>query len=268
MSFRSDKAIAPVRQSNGPLVELDQVEKQFGSHQVLRGVSFAVNSGEVCCIIGPSGSGKTTMLRCINRLETIDGGMIYFEGEPVGLKVNGGKLYEMKPRDLAEQRSHMGMLFQSFNLFPHKNVIENVIEAPLLVQKANKEVALQEARILLDRVGLLEKADAYPENLSGGQQQRVAIARSLAMRPRLMLFDEPTSALDPELVGEVLSVMRDLANDGMTMVVVTHEMAFAREAADSVIFMDEGRIVESGSASDVINNPQEKRTQSFLARVT
>ena len=208
------------------------------------------------------------MLRCINRLETIDGGMIYFEGEPVGLKVKGGKLFEMKPRDLAAQRSHMGMLFQSFNLFPHKNVIENIIEAPLLVQKVNKEVAIKEARILLDRVGLLEKAEAYPESLSGGQQQRVAIARSLAMRPRLMLFDEPTSALDPELVGEVLGVMRDLANDGMTMVVVTHEMAFAREAADTVIFMDEGRIVESGSAVSVINDPQEKRTKSFLARVT
>ena len=251
----------------GPLVRVDRVEKSFGSHKVLSGVSFDVAFGEVCCIIGPSGSGKTTMLRCINRLETIDAGMVYFEGEPVGLRLRGGKLYEMKPRELAEQRSRMGMLFQSFNLFPHKTVLENVIEAPLFVQKVHKERALTDAKQLLERVGLADKANAYPDNLSGGQQQRAAIARSLAMRPRLMLFDEPTSALDPELVGEVLSVMRDLANDGMTMVVVTHEMAFAREAADTVIFMDGGSIVERGTAADVIGNPKEVRTRTFLARV-
>ena len=253
--------------STDPLIRVDSVEKSFGTQKVLDGVSFEVASGDVCCIIGPSGSGKTTMLRCINRLETIDAGMVYFEGEPVGLRLRGEKLFEMKPRDLAEQRSRMGMLFQSFNLFPHKTVLENVIEAPLQVKKQHREQAVAEAKQLLDRVGLATKADAYPDNLSGGQQQRVAIARSLAMRPRLMLFDEPTSALDPELVGEVLAVMRDLANDGMTMVVVTHEMAFAREAADRVIFMDGGSIVESGSASDVIGDPQETRTKSFLARV-
>jgi polar amino acid transport system ATP-binding protein len=253
--------------SSMPLVRVDQVKKSFGAQTVLDGVSFDVALGEVCCIIGPSGSGKTTMLRCINRLETIDAGMVYFEGDPVGVRLRGEKLYEMKPRELAEQRSRMGMLFQSFNLFPHKTVLENVIEAPLLVKKTDREKAIVEAKQLLERVGLSNKADAYPDNLSGGQQQRVAIARSLAMRPRLMLFDEPTSALDPELVGEVLSVMRDLANDGMTMIVVTHEMAFAREAADTVIFMDGGAIVERGVPADVIGNPQEVRTKAFLARV-
>jgi polar amino acid transport system ATP-binding protein len=263
----ASNGVAPLGTATDPLIRVDAVEKSFGSQKVLDGVSFEVASGDVCCIIGPSGSGKTTMLRCINRLETIDAGMVYFEGEPVGLRVRGEKLYEMKPRELAEQRSRMGMLFQSFNLFPHKTVLENVIEAPVMVKRQQREVAISEAKVLLDRVGLASKADAYPDNLSGGQQQRVAIARSLAMRPRLMLFDEPTSALDPELVGEVLSVMRDLANDGMTMVVVTHEMAFAREAADRVIFMDGGSIVESGSAHDVIGNPQEIRTKSFLARV-
>jgi polar amino acid transport system ATP-binding protein len=250
-----------------PLVRVDRVTKSFGDQTVLDGVSFDVALGEVCCIIGPSGSGKTTMLRCINRLETIDAGMVYFEGDPVGVRLRDGKLREMKLRELAEQRSRMGMLFQSFNLFPHKTVLENVIEAPLLVKKTARNQAIVEAKQLLERVGLANKADAYPDNLSGGQQQRAAIARSLAMRPRLMLFDEPTSALDPELVGEVLNVMRDLANDGMTMIVVTHEMAFAREVADTVIFMDSGSIVESGSPADVIGNPQEVRTKAFLARV-
>jgi polar amino acid transport system ATP-binding protein len=255
------------RPLTGPVVRLDRVEKSFGSHRVLDGVSFEVAQGEVCCIVGPSGSGKTTMLRCINRLESIGGGMVYFEGEPVGLRLHGDRLFELKPRELADQRSRMGMVFQSFNLFPHKTVLDNVIEAPRTVRKIARREAIAQALPLLARVGLSDKANAYPENLSGGQQQRVAIARSLAMRPRLMLFDEPTSALDPELVGEVLSVMRDLAHDGMTMVVVTHEMAFAREVADTVIFMDGGRIVESGSPAEVLGNPREERTRAFLARV-
>lgn len=251
----------------GPLVRVDHVEKAFGRHKVLVDVSFDVDYGEVCCIIGPSGSGKTTMLRCINRLERIDGGMVYLEGEPVGLVVHGSKLHEMKERDLAEQRSRMGMVFQSFNLFAHKTVIENIVEAPIVVRKSNPAEAREKALALLKRVGLAEKADAYPSALSGGQQQRVAIARSLAMEPALMLFDEPTSALDPELVGEVLDVMKDLARSGMTMIIVTHEMGFAREVGDRVIFMDEGLVVEAGPSSQVLDNPQTDRAQSFLARV-
>jgi polar amino acid transport system ATP-binding protein len=235
---------------------------------VLNGISFEVSVGEVCCIIGPSGSGKTTLLRCINRLEKIEGGMIYVAGRPVGVSVHGTKLREMRPADLAAQRRDIGMVFQSFNLFPHKTVLANIIEAPMIVKKTPRKTATADAHALLARVGLADKAAAYPDQLSGGQQQRVAIARSLAMNPKLMLFDEPTSALDPELVGEVLAVMKDLAEDGMTMIVVTHEMGFAREVADKVIFMDDGDIVETGTPAEVLANPQQPRTRSFLARVS
>ena len=249
------------------LVVVDGVEKSFGANRVLRDVSFDVHPGEVCCIVGPSGSGKSTMLRCMNRLEAIDGGMIYFDGAPVGMRLAGEQLYEMRSRDLARQRLHMGMVFQAFNLFPHKTVLQNLIEAPMIVKRTRRAVATAEALSLLDRVGLGDKAYEYPDRLSGGQQQRVAIARSLAMHPKLMLFDEPTSALDPELVGEVLAVMKDLAEEGMTMVVVTHEMGFAREVGDKMIFMDGGYIVEEGTPKDVLSNPQHDRTKSFLARV-
>ena len=252
----------------GALVIVDRVRKAFRGNVVLNGISFDVAAGEVCCIIGPSGSGKTTMLRCINRLEKIDGGMIYVAGRPVGVAVHGLRLREMRPADLAAQRREIGMVFQSFNLFAHKTVLANIIEAPVIVRRTPKAAAIAEAHALLARVGLAEKADSYPDQLSGGQQQRVAIARSLAMHPKLMLFDEPTSALDPELVGEVLAVMRGLADDGMTMIVVTHEMNFAREVADKVIFMDDGDIVESGTPAEILGNPQHQRTRSFLARVS
>jgi polar amino acid transport system ATP-binding protein len=254
--------------SNEPLVIVDRVRKSFRHVPVLKGLSFEVSAGEVCCIIGPSGSGKTTVLRCINRLEKIDGGMIYVAGRPVGVTLHGSKLREMSPKDLADQRREIGMVFQSFNLFAHKTVLANIIEAPVIVKRVPRKTAVQEAQALLARVGLADKADAHPDQLSGGQQQRVAIARSLAMNPKLMLFDEPTSALDPELVGEVLAVMKDLANDGMTMIVVTHEMGFAKEVADKVIFMDDGDIVESGSPAEVLGSPRQQRTQSFLARVS
>jgi polar amino acid transport system ATP-binding protein len=249
------------------VVSVDHVRKSFGHTHVLKDVSFEVRPGEVCCIIGPSGSGKSTMLRCLNRLEAIDAGMIYFQGAPMGMRLVRDRLYEMRPRDLARQRLHMGMVFQSFNLFPHKTVLQNVIEAPLVVKRTDKRTAVAEAMELLDKVGLTEKAHEYPERLSGGQQQRVAIARSLAMHPKLMLFDEPTSALDPELVGEVLAVMKSLADDGMTMIVVTHEMGFARDVGDHLIFMDDGYIVETGKPADVLTAPQHARTRAFLARV-
>jgi polar amino acid transport system ATP-binding protein len=250
-----------------PLLKVERVEKSFGSNKVLRGIDFEVRSGDVTCIVGPSGSGKSTMLRCINRLERINAGIILLEGKPVGFCERGDKLVEMSSAELAAQRRDMGMVFQAFNLFPHKTAAENVMEAPLVVKKVDRTKARAEALELLDRVGLAEKADAYPDQMSGGQQQRVAIARSLAMQPKLMLFDEPTSALDPELVGEVLTVMKGLAEDGMTMVVVTHEMGFAREVADELIFMDGGLVVEHGKPADVLGNPQHQRTQAFLARI-
>ena len=252
-----------------PLVIVDRVCKSF--HQnvpVLNGLSFEVSPGEVCCIIGPSGSGKSTLLRCINRLEKIDSGMIYVAGRAVGVTLHGQKLHEMRPKMLADQRRDIGMVFQNFNLFAHKTVLANIIEAPMIVKKTPRKTAVRDAHALLTRVGLADKAAAYPDQLSGGQQQRVAIARSLSMNPKLMLFDEPTSALDPELVGEVLAVMKDLAEGGMTMIVVTHEMAFARDVADKVIFMDGGDIVETGSPAEVLRNPKHARTQSFLARVS
>jgi len=250
-----------------PLLRVEKLSKSYGSHQVLKSISMTVNAGDVTCIVGPSGSGKSTFLRCLNWLEVPNGGTIYLEGEPVGMRWRSGKLYEMTPNQLAAQRQQIGMVFQGFHLFPHKTALENIIEAPIVVKGVRKADAEREARILLDKVGLADRADYYPRQLSGGQQQRVAIARSLAMQPKLMLFDEPTSALDPELVGEVLGVMRQLAEDGMTMVVVTHEMAFARDVADHLIFMDGGIIIEAGRPKQVMSCPQHPRTRAFLSRV-
>jgi len=250
-----------------PMVVADRVVKSFGSHTVLKDISLTVNRGEVVCVIGPSGSGKSTFLRCINHLEKLDGGRIVVDDSLIGYRQRGDKIYELKPKEAAEQRKDIGMVFQRFNLFPHLTVLENIIEAPTQVKRQSKDAATARAMELLARVGLAEKAKAYPASLSGGQQQRVAIARALAMDPKLMLFDEPTSALDPELVGEVLDVMKQLAKDGMTMIVVTHEMGFAREVADSLIFMDGGVVVESGDPREVLSNPQHDRTRAFLSKV-
>ncbi len=250
-----------------PLLYVDRVSKSFGANRVLDGISMSVKAGDVTCVVGPSGSGKSTLLRCMNRLEVPDLGVVYLDGKPVGLRWRDDALYEMTPIELAAQRQQMGMVFQAFNLFSHRTALGNVAEALIVVKKMPRRKAMDEAAALLEKVGLAEKADVYPHKLSGGQQQRVAIARALAMRPKLMLFDEPTSALDPELVGEVLGVMRQLAEDGMTMVVVTHEMSFAREVADTVIFMDAGAIVESGPPNEVLGAPRHARTISFLKRV-
>lgn len=252
---------------NVTLVQASGVRKSFGPIQVLKGIDFSVNAGQVVCLIGPSGSGKSTMLRCINHLESIDGGELTVDGDHVGYELRGNVLHEIKEAEACRRRTQIGMVFQQFNLFPHMTVLENLIEAPMRVKKEKRELAKGRAAALLDRVGLQDKISSYPRQLSGGQQQRVAIARALAMEPKLMLFDEPTSALDPELVGEVIEVMADLAKSGMTMIVVTHEMEFARAAADSVIFMADGVIVEQGSPEAVLNNPQHERTRSFLARV-
>ena len=249
------------------MVRADDVHKSFGSLEVLKGIDLVVRSGEVCCVLGPSGSGKSTFLRCVNHLEKINAGKIFVDGDLVGYHERGGKLHEMKNSDVAKQRQAIGMVFQRFNLFPHMTVLQNVMEAPCKVKKEDKAVVRDRAAGLLDRVGLGAKKDNYPGQLSGGQQQRVAIARALAMQPKLMLFDEPTSALDPELVGEVLDVMKDLARDGMTMVVVTHEIGFAREVADTVVFLDQGRVVESGPPADVLSRPRHERAQAFLAAV-
>ncbi len=243
------------------------VHKRYRQEEVLKGIDLDVANGEVLCLIGPSGSGKSTFLRCINHLERIDAGRLYVDGALVGYRERGDCLYEMQPREVCRQRADIGMVFQRFNLFPHLTALQNVMEAPLHVRREPKAEAQERARALLERVGLAEKAGAYPSHLSGGQQQRVAIARALAMRPKLMLFDEPTSALDPELVGEVLAVMRGLTEDGMTMIVVTHEMAFARDAADSVAFMDGGVIVESGPPGEMLSRPRHERTRAFLSRV-
>ncbi|WP_327140832.1 amino acid ABC transporter ATP-binding protein [Nocardia sp. NBC_01327] len=253
--------------ASAPMVRAEQVYKNFGALNVLKGISLEVKRGEVMCLIGPSGSGKSTFLRCINHLEDVNAGRLYVDGVLVGYREKGGKLYELHPRDASKQRRDIGMVFQHFNLFPHRTVLENVIEAPTQVKKLKKTVAVARARELLDRVGLADKAYSYPAQLSGGQQQRVAIARALAMDPKLMLFDEPTSALDPELVGEVLGVMRELAADGMTMVVVTHEMGFAREVADQLVFMDAGVVVEAGDPREILANPQHDRTKAFLSRI-
>jgi polar amino acid transport system ATP-binding protein len=249
------------------MVRAERVCKNFGAVKVLKGISLEVQRGQVTCLIGPSGSGKSTFLRCINHLEQVDAGRLYVDGDLVGYAERGGKLHELHPRIAAKQRRDIGMVFQHFNLFPHRTVLGNIIEAPTLVKKVRRDDAVDRARHLLDRVGLSEKADAYPAQLSGGQQQRVAIARALAMEPKLMLFDEPTSALDPELVGEVLAVMKDLAAGGMTMMVVTHEMGFAREVADQLVFMDGGVVVESGPPQEVLSNPQQERTKGFLSRL-
>ncbi|MFC9767926.1 MULTISPECIES: amino acid ABC transporter ATP-binding protein [Rhodococcus] len=250
-----------------PMVKADRVCKNFGALKVLKGVSLEIDPGQVLCLVGPSGSGKSTFLRCINHLEQVNAGRLYVDGEIVGYSERGGKLYELHPRAAAKQRRDIGMVFQHFNLFPHRTALENIIEAPIQVKRLSKKKALERGRDLLEQVGLSEKADAYPAQLSGGQQQRVAIARALAMDPKLMLFDEPTSALDPELVGEVLTVMKDLAAGGMTMVVVTHEMGFAREVADQLVFMDAGVVVESGNPRELLANPQHDRTKLFLSKL-
>ncbi|MBB1155343.1 amino acid ABC transporter ATP-binding protein [Amycolatopsis sp. FU40] len=243
------------------------VRKNYGHTEVLKGIDLEVRKGQVVCLLGPSGAGKSTFLRCLNHLETIDGGQVWVDGEPIGFKLRGGKLYELREKDVARQRRDIGMVFQRFNLFGHRTALENVVEGPVRVLGADPAQARKEALDLLDRVGLADRAGAYPGQLSGGQQQRVAIARSLAMKPKLMLFDEPTSALDPELVGEVLAVMGTLAREGMTMVVVTHEMAFAAEAADEVVFLADGAVVETGPPERVLKSPEHERTRQFLARV-
>jgi polar amino acid transport system ATP-binding protein len=250
-----------------PMVEARQVHKRFGRLEVLKGIDLTVNQGEVLCLIGPSGSGKSTFLRCINHLEKIDAGELSVDGELVGYRHNGDRLHELRDREVCAMRAQIGMVFQRFNLFPHMSVLDNVTSGPSWVKKQDGAATEELARQLLARVGLADKVENYPNQLSGGQQQRVAIARALAMRPKLMLFDEPTSALDPELVGDVLDVMRSLAQDGMTMIVVTHEMGFAREVADSVVFMDAGVVVESGEPGVVLSSPRQERTRSFLSKV-
>ncbi|MGH3413448.1 MAG: amino acid ABC transporter ATP-binding protein [Marmoricola sp.] len=249
------------------MVHAVNVHKAFHHTEVLKGIDFDVAAGDVVCLVGPSGSGKTTFLRCINQLENIDAGRIWVDGELAGYEERSGRLHRLPDKRIAAQRREIGMVFQRFNLVPHMTALENVTEAPVKVKRKSRATARQDAVKLLDRVGLAEHKDHFPAQLSGGQQQRVAIARALAMDPKLMLFDEPTSALDPELVGEVLSVMRELALGGMTMIVVTHEMGFARDVADRVVFMDAGVVVEQGDPKDVINNPQHERTKAFLARI-
>jgi len=250
-----------------PLVRIQGVHKYFGSHHVLRGIDMEVKQGEVSVIIGPSGSGKSTLLRCVNLLETISAGRIYVRDELIGYREANGRLHDLTSKQVAAQRREIGMVFQRFNLFPHRTAVQNIIEAPTQVKRQSKAHAKTKALELLDRVGLADHSDHYPAQLSGGQQQRVAIARALAMEPELMLFDEPTSALDPELVGDVLNVMQDLAKSGMTMIVVTHEIGFAREVGDTLTFMDGGVVVESGDPRRVIADPQHARTKEFLSRV-
>jgi polar amino acid transport system ATP-binding protein len=248
-------------------VQAEGVRKSYGRFEALRGIDLEVVRGQVTCLIGPSGSGKSTFLRCINHLEKVTAGRLSVDGELVGYRQHGGKLYELRDKEVCAKRAKIGMVFQRFNLFPHMTALENVTLGPVRVKHESRSAAEERARKLLDRVGLADKLASYPSQLSGGQQQRIAIARALAMEPSLMLFDEPTSALDPELVGDVLDVMRGLAEDGMTMIVVTHEMGFAREVADSLIFMDEGVVVESGQPREMLANPKNERTRSFLAKV-
>jgi polar amino acid transport system ATP-binding protein len=249
------------------MVKAEGVHKRFGRLEVLKGIDLEVEPGQVMCILGPSGSGKTTFIRCINHLEKINAGRLWVDGELVGYRQVGDTLHELPDREVARKRTEIGMVFQRFNLFGHMTALGNVVEAPIRVKRMAKAVALDRGKVLLDRVGLSDKYDVYPSQLSGGQQQRVAIARALAMEPKLMLFDEPTSALDPELVGEVLDAMRTLAASGMTMVVVTHEIGFAREVGDVAVFMDGGVVVESGDPREVLVNPQHERTKSFLSKV-
>ena len=250
-----------------PALRVEGVRKSYGQVEVLKGIDIQVKPGEVACLVGPSGSGKSTFLRCINHLEKINSGRLYVHGELVGYQEKKGRLYELTDREVCRKRAEIGMVFQNFNLFQHMTVLENIIEAPTRVLKISKEEAVIHARELLEMVGLSGREDSLPKQLSGGQQQRVAITRALAMRPKLMLFDEPTSALDPELVGEVLTAMQDLATSGMTMIVVTHEMGFARKVADTVAFMDAGLIVESGPPDELLDNPQHERTKSFFSKV-
>jgi polar amino acid transport system ATP-binding protein len=252
---------------DAPMVKCEALRKSFGRNEVLKSIDLEVGRSEVMCVVGPSGSGKTTLLRCINHLESIDGGRLFVDGELIGYEQRGTKLYQRKASDIARQRRNIGMVFQRFNLFPHMTALQNITEAPIKVRGKKRDEAHEHGHSLLEQVGLAHKASAYPNQLSGGQQQRVAIARALAMEPKLMLFDEPTSALDPELVGDVLDVMRDLATSGMTMFVVTHEMGFAREVGDKLVFMDGGVVVESGTPRDVLANPQHERTKSFLSKV-
>ena len=250
-----------------PALRVEDVRKSYGHVEVLKGINMQVKPGEVACLVGPSGSGKSTFLRCINHLEKINSGRLYVHGDLVGYEEKKGRLYELTDREVCRKRAEIGMVFQSFNLFQHMSVLENIIEAPMRVLKISKEEAVLYARELLELVGLSGREESFPKQLSGGQQQRVAISRALAMRPKLMLFDEPTSALDPELVGEVLAAMQDLANSGMTMIVVTHEMGFARKVADTVAFMDAGLIVESGPPDQLLDHPQHERTKSFFSKV-
>jgi polar amino acid transport system ATP-binding protein len=252
---------------SGPMLKAEGVQKRFGRLEVLKGVSLEVQPREVVCILGPSGSGKSTFLRCINHLEKIDAGRLWVDGRLVGYRQSGDTLHELRDAEICRDRAEIGMVFQSFNLFGHMTALENVAEAPVQVKKVPRAEARRRAAELLGRVGLADKLESYPSQLSGGQQQRVAIARALAMQPKLMLFDEPTSALDPELVGDVLDVMRQLAGDGMTMVVVTHEIAFAREVGDSLVFMDDGAVVETGSPRAVLSQPRHERTRAFLSKV-
>src|SRR5436305_4026607 len=252
---------------NGPMVKAEGVHKRFGRLEVLKGIDLEVQPGEVMVLLGPSGSGKSTLLRCINHLEKINSGRLSVDGELVGYRESGDKLYELRESEIASKRAEIGMVFQHFNLFPHMTALQNVTCAPIRVRRLAREPADARGRELLGRVGLPDKLDAYPAQLSGGQQQRVAIARALAMDPKLMLFDEPTSALDPELVGEVLAAMKQLAGEGMTMIVVTHEMGFAAEAADTVVFMDDGVVVEAGDPDRVLGAPREKRPRPFLSSV-
>ncbi len=263
----SPSDLAQYSSSGQPMVKAEKVWKSFGRLDVLKGVDFLVKPQQTFVLLGPSGGGKSTLLRCINHLEKIDAGRLYVDGELMGYKERGAALHEMKSSDVSRQRAKIGMVFQRFNLFPHMTAIENVMEAPIRVKRLNRKQAEKDAEALLVRVGLQDKLDVYPGQLSGGQQQRVAIARALAMKPKLMLFDEPTSALDPELVGEVLDVMKNLAREGMTMVVVTHEIGFAKEVADGVALMDGGVIVEQGSPEEVLVNPREERTKIFLSKV-
>jgi polar amino acid transport system ATP-binding protein len=260
---------APARTDNAQrtqILQVRDVRKSFGNLEVLKGIDLDVGHSETVVILGPSGSGKSTLLRCINLLEPLDAGRILVDGHDVGWEVRGHRLHALSPNEVARRRRDIGMVFQQFNLFPHMTALENIIEGPVGVKKEKRSIAIERAQRLLKQVGLGERADSYPRQLSGGQQQRVAIARALAMEPKLMLFDEPTSALDPELVGEVLNTMRELAGGGLTMVVVTHEITFAREAADRVIFMDGGVIVEQGTAAEVLDDPKHQRTQAFLSR--
>jgi polar amino acid transport system ATP-binding protein len=261
------QSFVPSVHSTTAMVQAVDVHKSYGRLEVLKGIDLAVAPKEVFCLVGPSGSGKSTFLRCINHLEKIDAGSLSVDGELVGYRRVGDRLHVLRDREVARKREEIGMVFQRFNLFPHMTALQNIMEGPIQVRGESKAVARERAMALLDRVGLKDKYGAYPGQLSGGQQQRVAIARALAMQPKLMLFDEPTSALDPELVGEVLDVMRGLAEDGMTMIVVTHEMAFAREVGDALVFMDGGVVVESGHPREVLTNPQHARTKAFLGKV-